>query len=190
VPFCAPFAAIHLTTCSDSLCPVSGLPDGVGNCHFHRQVSKLTSTVVDIILRDTSQPSWTSTTCEPWRHFGFGRRIALPHLSHATAMLRISTIETKSERRLVVEGKLVEPWLAELKRSWCNAGEGLEGRKLVIDLHNVTVISSEGESVLYELMQEGAQFSCGGVLTRHLLKRLAHRCQAQVRNLNRICSSD
>ncbi|MBZ5666852.1 MAG: hypothetical protein LAO30_19880 [Acidobacteriia bacterium] len=105
-------------------------------------------------------------------------------------MLKISTIDTKSERRLVVEGKLVEPWLAELRRTWSNAGEGLEGRKLVIDLHNATVISSEGESTLFELMRGGAKFSCGGVLTRHLLKRLAHRCQAPVRNLKRTCSSD
>ncbi len=105
-------------------------------------------------------------------------------------MLKISTIDTKSERRLVVEGKLMDPWLTELKRTWSGAGEGLEGRKLVIDLQNVTVISREGESGIYELMQEGARFSCAGVLTRHLLKRLAHRCQARFRNVNRMCSSD
>lgn len=105
-------------------------------------------------------------------------------------MLRISTVDTKSERRLVVEGKLIAPWLSELKRTWINAGEGLEGRKLVIDLHNATVISREGECALYELMREGAKFSCGGVLTRHLLRRLAHRCQAGGRNLKQACSSD
>jgi hypothetical protein len=106
------------------------------------------------------------------------------------SMLKISRIDTKSERRLVVEGKLVEPWLAELKRTWNDASEELQGRKLVIDLRNATVISHEGENALYELMREGARFSCGGVLTRHLLKRLAHRFHARVRNLNRTCSSD
>jgi hypothetical protein len=105
-------------------------------------------------------------------------------------MLKISTIDTKAERRLVVEGKLVEPWLAELKRTWSDAGEGLQGRRLVIDLHNATVISNEGENALYELMREGARFSCAGVLTRHLLKRLAHRFHARIRNLNRTCSND
>jgi hypothetical protein len=105
-------------------------------------------------------------------------------------MLKISTIDTKSERRLLVEGKLVEPWLAELKRTWRDAGEGLEGRKLVIDLHNATVISSEAECTLFALMKEGAKFSCGGVLTRHLLRKLAKRCQARVRSLKRACSNE
>jgi hypothetical protein len=105
-------------------------------------------------------------------------------------MLKISTIDTKSERRLLVEGKLVEPWLAELKRTWMDAGEGLEGRKLVIDLHNATVISREAECALFKLMREGAKFSCGGVLTRHLLRKLAERCQARARSLKRACSND
>jgi hypothetical protein len=105
-------------------------------------------------------------------------------------MLKISTIDTQSERRLVVEGKLLEPWLTELTRAWKSASEDLHGRRLIIDLGNATVISREGESALFDLMQEGARFSCSGVLTRHLLKRLAHRRQARTRNLNRISSND
>jgi hypothetical protein len=105
-------------------------------------------------------------------------------------MLKISTIDTQSERRLVVEGKLIEPWLAELTRAWKSASEEPDGRKLIIDLGNATVISREGEDALFDLMQEGARFSCSGVLTRHLLKRLAHRRHARVRNLNRVCSNE
>ena len=122
--------------------------------------------------------------------FGFGSRIALSGWAHEKAMLRISTIDTKSERRLEVEGKLIEPWVAELKRTWDDASQGLDGRRLVIDLQNVTVISREGEDGIYELIQEGARFSCAGVLTRHLLRRLAHRYRGRLRNLNRTCSSD
>ena len=96
-------------------------------------------------------------------------------------MLRISTIDTRSERRLVVEGKLIEPWIAELKTSWGTANENLEGRKLVVDLSNATVISREGEDALQELMTEGARFSCCGVLNRYLLKRMSHRCNGATR---------
>lgn len=149
-------------------------------------MSKVTSTVIDIIFRTLLSVSDLRTSETTLALAG-----VLPFTFCRTKhMLKISTIDTKSERRLVVEGKLIEPWLAELKRTWSDAGEGLQGRKLVIDLQNVTVISREGENGIYELMQEGARFSCGGVLTRHLVKRLAHRCQARLRNLNRMCSSD
>ena len=98
-------------------------------------------------------------------------------------MFKISTIDTDRERRLVVEGTLVQPWVGELRRSWNDAGESLDGRTLVIDLSNATVISREGESAIFELMKDGAKFSCRGVLTRHLLKQLAYRCHT---NLNRV----
>ena len=100
-------------------------------------------------------------------------------------MLRISTINEASERRLVVEGKLVQPWVEELRRSWRIASEDLQGRKLVIDLSNATVISREGEDELLELMKEGAKFSCCGVLTKYVIKQLAHRCHARSADLSK-----
>jgi hypothetical protein len=96
-------------------------------------------------------------------------------------MFKISTIDTRSERRLVVEGKLTQPWVAELRNTWGFANQNLEGRKLVIDLSNATVISSEGEEALFDLMRAGARFSCGGVLNKYLLKQVAHRCHAFTR---------
>jgi anti-anti-sigma regulatory factor len=93
-------------------------------------------------------------------------------------MLRISTIETRFQRRLVLEGKLVEPWVGEFREVYRKAIATLAGRKLVIDLTDVTVIGCEAESVLSELMQQGAKFSCGGVLIKHVLKRLARRCRS------------
>lgn len=93
-------------------------------------------------------------------------------------MFKITTIDTRSERRLVVEGKLIEPWVAELQKTWTAASENLDGRKLVIDLSNATVIGRDGEEALFELMRRGAKFSCCGVLTRYVLKRMAHRCGA------------
>src|SRR5258708_39288692 len=80
-------------------------------------------------------------------------------------MFRISTIDTSSERRLVLEGTLVRPWVDELRRTWSVASNSLEGRSLVIDLTNVIVISREGENTIFELMKEGAKFSCGRALT-------------------------
>lgn len=104
-------------------------------------------------------------------------------------MLRISTVDTKRERRLIVEGTLVNPWVVELRRTWGAAGSSLEGRRLVIDLTNATMIDREGEDVIFELMREGAKFSCSGVLTKHVLKQLAHKCHTGLSNvLHRQCA--
>ena len=94
-------------------------------------------------------------------------------------MFKISTVDTRSQRRLVVEGKLSNPWVDELRTTWRNAGHDLEGRKLVIDLSSLTVISREGEAAIFDLMKQGARFSCAGVLTRHVLKELARRCRCE-----------
>ncbi|HWX55655.1 MAG TPA: hypothetical protein VN176_13785 [Verrucomicrobiae bacterium] len=98
-------------------------------------------------------------------------------------MFRISTIDTETERKLVVEGTLVHPWVDELRGTLNEAGASLDGRKLVIDLRNVTVISRDGEKAIFESMKEGAKFSCGGVLTRHLLTELAHRCHSKLNDV-------
>jgi anti-anti-sigma regulatory factor len=92
-------------------------------------------------------------------------------------MFKISTVDTRTQRRLVVEGRLSAPWVDELRSTWRNASRDLDGRKVVIDLSNLTVISREGEEAIFDLMKQGAKFSCAGILTRHVLKGLARRCQ-------------
>jgi hypothetical protein len=96
-----------------------------------------------------------------------------------STMFRISIVDTPMHRRLVVEGKLSDPWVAEFRATCGNAKRDLEGRRLVIDLRSLTVISREGEDAIVDLMKEGARFSCAGILTRHVLKRLARRCRCE-----------
>lgn len=90
-------------------------------------------------------------------------------------MLRISIADTPLRRTLLVEGTVVGPWIAELGATWRNAIQDLGGRKLVIDLTNVTVISRDGVDAIFELMKKGANFSCGGILMKHVLKELSRK---------------
>lgn len=94
-------------------------------------------------------------------------------------MFKISIVETRGRRRLILEGKLIQPWTAELESAWRNAAQQLEGRKLVIDLTNVTLINRDGEDALFELMRDGAKFCSGDVVTKHVLKQLARRCRVE-----------
>jgi anti-anti-sigma regulatory factor len=90
-------------------------------------------------------------------------------------MLKISILEEKKQRRLVVEGRLIPPWSDELKAACERAGSGLDGRELVIDLKNLTTIGQEGENLLLELMKQGVRCRGCGVFTNVILKQVARR---------------
>lgn len=92
-------------------------------------------------------------------------------------MFKISIVDTRTQRKLVVEGRLSEPWVDELRTAWSSANRDSDGRKVVIDLSSLTVISRAGEDAIFDLMKQGAKFSCAGILTRHVLKGLARKCQ-------------
>jgi anti-anti-sigma regulatory factor len=96
-------------------------------------------------------------------------------------MLKITILDTPNRRRLVLEGKLVGPWAAELRNECREAAADLRDRELVIELRNVTCISEDGQNVLLELMKEGIRFRSSGVFTKHVMKRLARKIHARVR---------
>jgi hypothetical protein len=103
----------------------------------------------------------------------FGTAIALIYGARARAVLKISIVDTKVQRRVVLEGKLIAPWCNELRTAGKQAAIGLAGRRLVIDLKNLTAIGRDGETTLLELMKEGARFCGCGVFTRCIVKQLA-----------------
>jgi len=87
-------------------------------------------------------------------------------------MLRISIVENPRRCRLVVEGRLIAPWTAELATACEKARADLHGRELIVDLRSLTAISAEGESVLLQLMSKKVKFRCG-VYMKEVLRRLA-----------------
>lgn len=90
-------------------------------------------------------------------------------------MLKISIVENRTQRRLVLEGKLVAPWAGELGPACEKAKADLGGRELIVEVKNLTTINQAGENVLIELMKEGIKFRGFGVYTKHMLKQLARR---------------
>jgi hypothetical protein len=70
------------------------------------------------------------------------------------AMLKISLVENARSRRVIVEGKLIAPWAAELRSACEKAKADLRGRELVIEMKHVMKISPEGGNVILELNAE------------------------------------
>jgi hypothetical protein len=90
-------------------------------------------------------------------------------------MMKISTLDGRTQRRLVLEGKMVSPWADELRPACEKAKKDLGDRELVVEVKNLIAINQAGENVLLELMHSGVKFRGCGVFTRHLLKQLARR---------------
>jgi hypothetical protein len=90
-------------------------------------------------------------------------------------MLRISVIDNDKRRRLIVEGKLIAPWAAELRSACEKARAELRGRELVVEMKHITTISQEGENLIIELINGGTKFRCDGVFTKHVVRELTRR---------------
>jgi hypothetical protein len=89
-------------------------------------------------------------------------------------MLKISVTNGPRQRRMLVEGTLVEPWVDELLGEYAKAKEHLDGRELVVDITNLSAISAAGEDALLNLIVDRAKFHCG-VFTKEVLKQLASK---------------
>jgi len=90
-------------------------------------------------------------------------------------MLRITIAETLSEQKWTVEGRLVQPWVSELKSCWTETESARRERKCVVDLTGVTFIDKSGERALTELCSEGAELIATGVYTRHVVQNIARK---------------
>ena len=89
-------------------------------------------------------------------------------------MLKISVVEGPRRCRLVLEGMLIEPWIAEVISEYTKAKGQLDGRELVIDITNLSAVSPAGESVLLLLLDDNAKFQ-SGVYMKEVLKQLASK---------------
>lgn len=96
-------------------------------------------------------------------------------------MLKISVFDRRTQRQLVVEGQLIAPWVSEVLRATKEARQGLDGRELVIDVNNVTLVSAQGEEVLLHLLKEGVRFRCSGVYVKHVLASLSRQVSQEAK---------
>jgi anti-anti-sigma regulatory factor len=92
-------------------------------------------------------------------------------------MLKVSVLDSRTQRTLVVEGSLTAPWAPELESIWRQSLEAGGGRKIVIDLGHTTVIDARGKMVLIAMVREGADLIGKGVYTEYLVKSLVERAR-------------
>ena len=86
-------------------------------------------------------------------------------------MLRIMLVPESEPSTLKVEGKLTGPWVNELERSWSEISKR-EPRRPVVDLSDVTFVSTEGKKLLESMFRQGADFRSHSLMTKFILSEL------------------
>jgi hypothetical protein len=82
-------------------------------------------------------------------------------------VLRISQKEGCDVLTMMIEGKVVGEWTAELERAWTTILSSLGTKKLCVDICGVTYLDQRGREILREIfMSTGAQILADSPLTK------------------------
>jgi anti-anti-sigma regulatory factor len=90
-------------------------------------------------------------------------------------MLKITISNTAKEELWTLHGRLVAPWVKELKANWKKAHRTTQGRRCIVDLHEVTFIDQSGERMLRCMCNQGARLVASDVYVKHVLDRLRRK---------------
>jgi hypothetical protein len=87
-------------------------------------------------------------------------------------VLKITITDLSDEQRWSLQGQLVGQWAVELQSMWREAHRVEDTRRRIVELTEVTSIDRNGETVLAEIMSQGAEFIASDVYTKHLLRNM------------------
>ncbi len=88
-------------------------------------------------------------------------------------MLRISIQEDEQTIGFTLAGRLAGPWVAELDRAWRETAGRLDGKKLSLDLRDLTYSDSEGKRSLRQIFAStGAELVTSSIWSQHLANEI------------------
>ena len=87
-------------------------------------------------------------------------------------MLKITVTETQAESRWILQGRLVGPWVRELRSCWKKKHRAQSSQRCVVDLNHVTFIDKSGERLLRAMSKKGAELVANGMYTKHVLEKV------------------
>jgi hypothetical protein len=87
-------------------------------------------------------------------------------------MLRIYIHDEVPMTGLVVEGKLVGPWVKELEKCWESVVATHPCRSMLVDLAHVTFIDCEGRTLLTRMRRKGVKLLSAGVLINAIVAEI------------------
>ena len=88
-------------------------------------------------------------------------------------MLRISVITRAEDTTITLEGRVVGPWVDELRHCWQQLR--VAGRPVRVDLDGVSFIDARGRELLGEMHADRAVLVTGDVMMRAVVDEIAAR---------------
>jgi ABC-type transporter Mla MlaB component len=89
-------------------------------------------------------------------------------------MLRITTHSAADSLTFQLEGRLVGPWVTELRECWRRTPSDAK-RAVHIDLRAVSYVDAAGEELLADLYRQGADLFATGCLMRAVVAEIENR---------------
>ena len=90
-------------------------------------------------------------------------------------MLRIIVQTTSRVTTFRLEGRLIGPWVEELRECWRRARSVLQSKSFVVDLTAVNFLDAAGEELLALLHDQGAELVAAGPMTTAIVQQIASR---------------
>ena len=87
-------------------------------------------------------------------------------------MLRISVQQASHSLLFVLEGRLVGPWVQELRIAWRQRIDIEPRPQLTVDLCGLTAMDTAGRDLLRELLHHGATLRCSDVMNQYLVEQM------------------
>ena len=84
-------------------------------------------------------------------------------------MLRITVRQNADSTTLRIEGRLIGPWVQELRTIWTNVRSAPGPDRVVINLTDITIVDAHGRSLLAEISSAGAVLTGSGLLAKALI---------------------
>ena len=88
-------------------------------------------------------------------------------------LLRISVEQGHDALSFVLEGRLVGPWVEELRALWRERLTSGNYIQLIVDLCGLTAMDTNGQRLLDELLQCGATLRCSDVMNQFLVEQMS-----------------
>ena len=84
-------------------------------------------------------------------------------------MFRITVQQNADSTTLQLEGRLIGPWVHELRMIWTNLRPAPGAARVVISLTEITIVDAHGRGLLTEISAAGAVLTGSGLLAQALI---------------------